>query len=161
MASSDEKAKGRMEILVVGPEPPCVRCINAFRYAADVAKQFTGEDIEVRKIFARSEEARKYGRIEGGHDIAEIEKVDHNSARIQQLMAEINQLKEKDEEKNKAQIDAKLEEIDKELIPIKKKAEETGYLVTPVLLINGQVKAQGYVPTKAQIKEWIEGALVR
>jgi len=45
------------------------------------------------------------------------------------------------------------------LTPPVKKAEEKGYLMTPVLIINGQVKATGYVPRKEKIQEWVKSEL--
>lgn len=44
-------------------------------------------------------------------------------------------------------------------MPYKDKAEEMGYLMTPVLVVNGQVKAMGFVPDKEKIREWVETEL--
>ena len=146
-----------MEIIVIGPEHPCIRCITTFKFATEVAMEFSGE-VEARKIFTNSEEAKKYGRAEGGHDIAQIEKVEHDEEGIKRLMKEIDELKA-DEEKNWSLIEARMQEIQEKLKPISKKSEEKGYLMTPVLIINGQVKASGYVPKKEKIREWVKSEL--
>lgn len=146
-----------MEILVIGPEHPCIRCLTTFKYATEIAKEFPGK-VEARKIFTTSEEAKKYGRPEGGYEISQIEKVDHDEEGIKRLMKEIDELK-KEEEKNWGLIEAKMKEIQEKLTPISKKAEEKGYLMTPVLVINGQVKASGYVPSKEKIREWVKREL--
>jgi len=143
-----------MEILIIGPEPPCVRCINTSKFAKEVAEQFSGK-VTVRKIATHSEEAKKYGKVEGGGTIAEIEKVDYDSEEFKRLMQEVGGLMS-DEEKNKSSIKGKLQEIQKKLTPITKKAKEAGYLMTPVVVVNDKVKSMGYVPDKEQIRKWVE-----
>jgi protein-disulfide isomerase len=71
------------------------------------------------------------------------------------LMRELENLKA-DEEKNEILIDAKLKELEVVLQPIKEKAKELGYLMTPVLIVNGKVKSADYVPSKEEIRAWIE-----
>jgi hypothetical protein len=156
MESTDDKQHHKVEIVVIGPEPPCVRCLNLFKFAKDAAAQFPKENIEVRKIFSHTEEAARYGRVEGGHAIAGREQVKTDGQRMQQLMGEVAELEHK---ANESAIEAKLGEIDETLAPVRKKAEEVGSLMTPVLVINGTVKSSGYVPRKEQIREWIEGEL--
>ena len=146
-----------MEIIVIGPEQPCIRCVTTFKFAKEVAGEFPGE-VEAKKITTKSEEAKKYGKAEGGHDISQIEKVDHDNKGIEGLMREIDELKS-DEEKNKSLIESKMQKIQEKLTPITKKAEEKGYLMTPVLIINGKVKASGYVPSKENIREWVKSEL--
>jgi hypothetical protein len=146
-----------MEIIVIGPEHPCIRCVTTLKFAKEIAAEFPGK-IEARKIFTTSEEAKKYGRSAGGLEISQIEKVDHDQEGIKRLNKEIDELKT-DEEKNWSLIEAKMQEIQEKLTPISKKSEEKGYLMTPVLVINGQVKASGYVPKKEKIREWVKSEL--
>jgi hypothetical protein len=154
----DENSQNhKMEIVVIGPEPPCVRCLNLFKFAKEVAAQFPKENIEVRKIFSHTEEAAQYGRVEGGHAIAEREQVKADGQRMQHLMGEVAELEHK---ANESAIEAKLGEIDETLAPVRKRAEEVGSLMTPVLVVNGKVKSSGYVPGRKQIREWIEGELL-
>ena len=44
-------------------------------------------------------------------------------------------------------------------MPIKERAKEEGYLMTPVLVVGGKIKSMDYVPEKEKIKEWIESEL--
>ena len=129
-----------MEILVIGTEPPCVRCQRTFKLAEEVAQQLA-VGIKVRKVSLHSEEAKKYGKVGTAHDIAEVAKMTF------------------DEEKIKRLVQVWSRELDSELMRYKEKAEGMGYLMTPVLLINGQVKAMGFVPDKEKIREWIESEL--
>lgn len=158
MESPGNKNNHKIEIIVIGPEPPCVRCLNLHKFATDAAAQFPNKQIEVRKIFTHEEEAGKYGKVEGGHSIAEREKVKADGNALQRLMGEVTEL-EAGANKNEGAIEAKLGEIDKALMPVRQKAEEIGSLMTPVLVMNGKVKSQGYVPRKEQIRQWIESEM--
>lgn len=143
-----------MEIVVIGTEPPCIRCHTTFKRAGEVARQFP-EDIEVKKAAIHTEEAEKYGKVEAGHGIGEAGKVKPDFEKMGKLMRELDELKA-DEEKNESLIDARLKDLEKVLAPVKEKAKELGYLMTPVLVVNGQVKSADYVPSKEEIRAWIE-----
>jgi len=148
-----------MNILVIGTDPPCIRCHTTFKRAKEVAGQFPGE-IEVRKIVIHSEEAEKYGKVESGHEIGEVGKVKPDIESMKRLLGELDELKA-DEEKYESLIDTKLKELEKAIQPIKDKAKELGYLMTPVLIVNDQVKSMDYVPAKEEIRGWIEIELRR
>ncbi|MFC1983407.1 thioredoxin family protein [Chloroflexota bacterium] len=143
-----------MEIVVIGTEPPCIRCHTTLKRAKEVAQQFPG-NIEIRKVAIHTEEAEKYGKVEAGHGIEETSEVKADSEKKGELLQELDELRA-DEEKNESLIDAKLKELEKVLAPVKETAKELGYLMTPVLVINGQVKSMDYVPSKEEIKVWIE-----
>lgn len=147
-----------MNIVVIGTDPPCIRCHTTFKRAKEVAGQFSG--IEVRKIVIHSEEAEKYGKVESGHEIEEVSKVKPDKENMKRLLGELEELKA-DEDKNESLIDAKLKELEGTIQPIKDKAKELGYLMTPVLVVNDQVKSMDYVPSKEEIRGWIEIELRR
>ena len=102
-----------MEIIVIGTEPPCIRCSTTYKRAKEVARQFS-ENIEVQKVAIHSEEAARYGKVESGHGIGEAGKVKPDIEGMKRLMGEINELV-KDEAKNESLIDAKLKELEKVL----------------------------------------------
>jgi hypothetical protein len=143
-----------MEIVVIGTEPPCIRCHTTFKRAKEVAQQFPGE-IEVKKVAIHTREAEKYGKVEAGHGISQAGNVKQDFEKMKKVLGEINALTA-DEDKNEKAIDAKLKELDTVLQPVKDKAKELGYLMTPVLAINGKVKSMDYVPSKDEIRSWIE-----
>ena len=147
-----------MNILVIGTDPPCIRCHTTFKRAKEVAGQFSG--IEVRKLVIHSEEAEKYGKVESGHEIEEVSNVKPDKEKMMRLLGELEELKA-DEDKNESLIDAKLKELEKAIQPIKDKAKELGYLMTPVMVINEQVKSMDYVPSKEEIRGWVEIELRR
>lgn len=143
-----------MEIVVIGTEPPCIRCHTTYKRAREVASQFSG-NIVVKKIAIHTEEAEKYGKVEAGHGIGEAGSIKPDVEKMGQLMRELEELKA-DEDENENLIDAKLKDLEGVLTPVKEKAKELGYLMTPVLAIDGQVKSMDYVPSKEEIKAWIE-----
>ena len=143
-----------MEIVVIGTEPPCIRCHTTFKRAREVARQFS-DDIQVRKAAIHTEEAKKYGKVEAGHGIGEAGNIKPDIGSMGKLLRELEELKA-DEDKNEGLIDDRLKDLEKVLFPIKEKARELGFLMTPVLVINGQVKSMDYVPSKEEIRAWIE-----
>ena len=147
-----------MEILVIGTDPPCIRCHTTHKRAKEVAGQFPG--IEVRKIAIHTKEAEKYGKVESGHEIEEVSNVKPDIENMKRLLGELEVLKA-DEDKNESLIDAKLKELEGTIQPIKDKAKELGYLMTPVLVVNEQVKSMDYVPSKEEIRGWVEIELRR
>ena len=143
-----------MEIVVIGVEPPCIRCHTTFKRAKEVAQQFPGK-IDVKKVAIHTKEAEKYGKVEAGHGIGEAGHVKPDIEKMGKLIRELDELKA-NEDKNESLIDARLKDLEKALAPVKEKAKELGFLMTPVLVINGRVKSMDYVPSKEEIKAWIE-----
>ena len=132
-----------MEILVIGTEPPCVRCQRTFQIAEEIVQQL-GVNIKVRKIPVHSEEAKQYGKVVTASDIVKLGNITVDTA---------------DREKIQKLVRVWSKELDNELMRFKEKAEEMGYLMTPVLLINGQMKAMGFVPDREIILEWVKSEL--
>jgi len=126
-----------MEILIIGTEPPCVRCGRVFELVREVADEMEGEGVMVRKISYESEEAKHYGKVGTAHDIAEWASVPIDIDKLTKMAGVWS------------------EELEKELMPYKDKAEALGYLMTPVLAINGRLKVIGVVPSKNEIRELI------
>lgn len=143
-----------MEIVVIGTEPPCIRCHTTFKRAKEVARQFS-VDIDVKKAAIHTEEASKYGNVEAGHGIGEAGNIKPDVESMGKLLRELDELKA-NEDKNEELIDARLKDLEKVLSPVKEKAKELGFLMTPVLVVNGQVKSMDYVPSKEEIRAWIE-----
>jgi hypothetical protein len=129
-----------MEILIIGASPPCVRCLRLFQLAKKLVQQIEA-GITVRKIPLNSSEAKKYGKVGTAHNIAELAKMTFDTEHIDALARTWSK------------------ELDDELMKYKEKAEEMDYLMTPVLIINGQVKTMGFVPEEEEIRHWIQNEL--
>jgi predicted DsbA family dithiol-disulfide isomerase len=121
-----------MEIVVIGVEPPCPRCAKVYEMAKTLGKE--RNDISVRKITWDSEEAQKYGKVTTGHHIAEEYNVEVRWEEMKDLVS--------------GEWKPKLDEL---LMPLKRKADEVGILMTPVVIIDGKVAFMGYVPPREEL----------
>lgn len=128
-----------VSIKVIGVDPPCPRCKRMYDLAIEVVSEL-GMDVKVEKIVYNSEEALKYGRVGTAHDIAEWARMDFDWSGIKNIVSE-----------------GWSKQLDDFLMPCKKKADEKGWLMTPVLLINEKVAVMGYVPEKDVIKSFLSG----
>lgn len=144
-----------LEIFIIGPEPLCIRCLTTLKRAREVAQQYP--EVTVNKLSTDAAEAQKYGRVAGGHVIAKAEKVEHNHHRIEELRGQIEG--PENEVRDGALVETAMSEIEKELTPVKEKARERGYLMTPVVIVNGKVKSAGEIPKKEEIEAWVQEAL--
>lgn len=146
-----------VEIIIVGARHPCIRCITTKKYAQEVAEQYPGK-VVVKYVTPDSDEAKRLGKVEDGYHIARKEGVQEDHEGIERINREIEELR-KDEQKNWALIQQKMQELEEKLKPVKEKAAEAQYLMTPVVAINGVVKHAGSVSSKEAILAWVQEAL--
>ena len=90
----------------------------------------------MKKLAYDVDEARKYGKVGTAHHIAEWAEMEMDWCKIREIVSE-----------------GWTQEFDDFLMPCTKKAEEKGWLMTPVLIIDDEVVFSGYVPKKEDIKE--------
>jgi len=131
-----------MEIIIIGVEPACPRCAKVYEMAKELSKE--GKDTTVKKITWDSEEAQKYGKVTTGHHIAEEFNVEVRWEEMKDLVS--------------GEWTPKLDEL---LMPLKYKADEIGILMTPVVIIDGQVTFMGYVPSEAELRRKVEEELMK
>ena len=77
---------------------------------------------------------------------------------MKRIFAEVDPL-EAEADKNAAEIDRLLKELDEVLSPVRLRAEQLGYLMTPVVVVNDRVKSAGYVPSLQEMREWVTAEL--
>jgi len=143
-----------IDVLVIGTEPPCPRCDLMSRLVAETAGSLT--NVRLRHCSFDSLEATELGRrmqrkIGTAKHVAKATgiKVDWDS--VYQSVSR----KETSGEIHYRAADKWTPELDKLLEPCQKAAETIGYLMTPILIINGQVKHHGSVPARQQIAKWL------
>ena len=124
-----------MKITVIGVVPPCPRCKHMYDLAVEAAEEL-GVEVAMEKIAYDADEAQQYGKVGTAHHIAEWAEMTMDWSKIREIIAE-----------------EWSQELDDCLMPCTRKAEEKGWLMTPVLLIDGKVAFSGYVPKKEDIKE--------
>ena len=117
-----------MEIIVIGTDPPCPRCRETLQRFKEAAKEQPG-DVSIRKIAYTSEEAQRFGKVGTAHEIAEWAGVSVDWDAVKKLAAG----------------DWK-PELDELLMPLKRKAEQGNWIMTPVVIIENTVMHRGCVP---------------
>lgn len=129
-----------MKITVIGVVPPCPRCKHMYDLAVEAAEEL-GIEVAMNKIAYDGDEVKKYGKVGTAHHIAEWTGMEMDWSKIREVISE-----------------EWSQELDNCLMPCTRKAEEKGWLMTPVLLIDDEVAFSGYVPTKEDIKEALKKA---
>jgi hypothetical protein len=129
-----------MKITVIGVVPPCPRCKYMYDLAEEAAEGL-GIAIEMKKLAYDADEAQKYGKVGTAHHIAEWAEMEMDWGKIREVISE-----------------EWSQELDDCLMPCTRKAEENGWLMTPVLLIDDRIVVSGYVPAKEAIKKAIQKA---
>jgi protein-disulfide isomerase len=129
-----------VEIIIIGVEPACPRCKRVYEMAKELSRDKRG--ISVKKITWDSEEAQKYGKVTTGRHIAQEYDVPVKWEEMKDLVS--------------GEWTPKLDEL---LMPLKRKADEMGILMTPVVIIDGKVAFMGYVPPEEEIRRRIKEEL--
>lgn len=155
-------------IIIVGTKPPCPRC----KLLTDLVykkSELMGLDAEIIHISYTSEEAsaiaKEFGLIPGtAHDVAE-------KAGMELNLVIPDMTSQKDDSINIENLDPNFEGLreqiklvkymDDRLRPFENKANEVGIMMTPTLVINGEIIHQGSVPGLAEIEEWLSKLIDR
>ena len=133
----------KMEITVIGVEPPCPRCERLHKLTQEAVNKLD-KNIELKRISFNSEGAKRYGRVGTAHDIADWAGVQMDWSRIRNIVA-----------------DGWSQELDNFLMPCKIKADEQGWLMTPVLVMDNEIVFSGFVPEPEAITSAINNKLNR
>ncbi len=143
-----------INVMVIGTEPPCPRCDLLGRLVEEAA----GADMHValRHRAFDSDEARSFGRALGfktgtAKHVASDAGIHVDWDGVYELI---------DRAKRSAGADCRpadawTPELDGALATCQAAAESVGWLMTPVLVVNCEVKDYGGVPQKTQITPWL------
>jgi hypothetical protein len=127
-----------MLITIIGVDPPCPRCRLLHEITLEAVREL-GVQADISKIACTSDEAQLFGRTGNAHDIAQWAGIEVEWDAVRRLAGQ-----------------GWSQELDNMLMPCKQKADTEGWLMTPVLLIDGRVACMGYVPTKEYITAAIQ-----
>jgi len=125
-----------MEIIIIGTEPPCPRCRETYERVKTVAKEIASQP-SIRKIVYSSEEAQHFGKVETAHEVAEWAGFEIDWEEVRKLASG---------EWTKA--------LDDFLMPLAEEAKRQGWIMTPVVVIDGIVVHFGHVPEMDKIRSW-------
>jgi len=130
-----------MNVTIIGVVPPCPRCQRMYDLALEVAQDL-GIQVEMKKLAYDMDEAQKYGRVGTAHDVAEWANIEIDWSQIRNIVTE-----------------GWSKELDDIIMPCARKAEEQGWLMTPVLILDDKVAFMGYVPSKEDVEAAMKNAL--
>jgi len=144
------------KILIIGTDPPCPRC-KLITDVITVKVKELGIDAEVKHLTYTDVEAQAFAKSLG---------LETGTASLvaKRLNVEIDNTKKRatdyESENNKEYDDYNLSnwsyELDELLRPFELKAKEVGILMTPVIVINNELKNKGSVPRLYKIEEWLK-----
>jgi hypothetical protein len=144
-------------IIIIGTQPPCPRCKLLTTVVAGKVKEYhldakvnhlSYADIEAVEI------ARSFGLEPGtAKEVANKANQNLDQEKINEIIQDTSLSKNTEfKEINDCNWSMELDEF---LKPYQQMASELGILMTPVLIINGELKHNGSVPKLAQIEEWL------
>jgi hypothetical protein len=153
------------EIWVIGTDPPCPRCDYLTRMVNDLVVNELHLPVKLKHIAYTSSEAKKFAASLGlepgtAKDVAGLVETGINWDKVHRLIDVPPNSSMKDSQCSCCQsVGAKwTPELDEALRPCQMKAVEVGIMMTPVLVIAGELKHQGSVPTREQVRMWINQA---
>ena len=145
-------------IIIIGVQPPCPRCKLLGNIIDEKVKELQ-IDAEVKHFAYTDSEAKEFAQsfgLEAGtaKDVSKRINLEIDSQRVS--MAKYDKTIHPDfdfEPYNNCHWTFELDEV---LRPFENRAKEVGIMMTPVLIINGELKHQGSVPKLNQITEWLK-----
>jgi len=146
------------QIIVIGTEPPCPRCALLTSVFKELIARFN-LDASVKHInysdTAAVEFAADMGLITGtAKDVAVSLGIKLDLRRVKNLIE--HAIQDQQCEFNEFNDCKWSRELDEFLKPFEQKAWQKGILMTPVVIINGQLKHNGSVPAMKNIRSWLK-----
>jgi len=145
-------------ILIIGTEPPCPRCGLITKVVTSKVKELN-INAEIRHLAYTDLESKAFAKSIGletgtAKDVANRLHVEINREQLSQIVQ--NKTQNPDCEFKEYNDRNWCAELDEFLRPFELKAREVGILMTPILVINGEVKHQGSVPGMQKITGWLK-----
>jgi len=144
----------KIDVLVIGTDPPCPRCdLLGVRVKEAASPHLV---IELKHCAFNSPQAEEIGRRLGckigtAKHVAKDADIPMDWGAVYGIITQRQLTLDADSRP----ADAWSPELDDALSPCQLAAESVGYLMTPILLINGQVVHHGSVPSCEMIASWI------
>ncbi len=149
------------KIVVIGTQPPCPRCKLLTEIVTQKAEQM-GLNAKISHIAYTSQEAADIasdaGLVPGtAKDVAKKAGIEINwGAEVEISQAYHDQIKDLEQNlKPYEQLFKEVAILDNTLRPFENMAKTLGIMMTPVLIINGEIKHQGSVPWVSDIEKWL------
>jgi hypothetical protein len=146
-----------IDVMVIGTEPPCPRCDLLSRFVEELAAE-SSIAVRVRHCQFDAPDSvmlgKKLGREVGtAKDVAKAGNIEMDWDAVFGLIDQ----KRHELRPGCRAADAWTPELDEMLSPCQKAADTVGYLMTPILVVDGTVKHHGSVPSREKVRDWIFG----
>jgi hypothetical protein len=146
------------EVLIIGVDPPCPRCDLTKQRVERLSKEM-GLSLTIRNLIYSDSEAREFAKSLGkelgtAKHVAEKAGIEMDWGKVRGAVKNPPS-KPEDFDKIEGPATRWSPEMDEALYPCQKKAESFGMLMTPILIIQGEVKHQGSVPSLEQLRSWL------
>lgn len=150
------------QIVIIGTIPPCPRCKLLTEIVTEKVKSL-GLDAEVRHISYTSDEAAEVAQKAGltpgtAKDVARLLGEEINIEDMPKMadVSELDFLENMEPELKKYEnLFREVNILDNWLRPYENKAQNVGILMTPVLVISGEIKYKGSVPGLALVNKFL------
>ncbi len=150
------------EVWVIGTDPPCPRCALVTLRVESVLKEI-GMDMQVRHLSFDDPAAKAFAasfeqEVGTAKDVAAASGINMDINSISEIIARQWMSAAKRLEYTMEDVppaDRWSPELDIALHPFEEEAGKVNFMMTPVLIIDKEVKHQGSVPTIEKIKELI------
>ena len=144
-----------IDVLVIGTEPPCPRCDLLSRLIEETAAG-SSVPVRVRHCAWDAPDALALGerlgrKVGTAKDVAKAGQITMDWDAVFALISR----KKEEAGLGCRAAEAWTEELDEMLRPCQGAANSVGYLMTPILVVDGTVKHHGSVPSPAQVRAWI------
>lgn len=147
------------EVWIIGVDPPCPRC-DLTRQRVERISGEMGGSFHVKNLIYSDSEAQEFAESIG----KETGTAKHVAAKAgidmdwDHVYAVVKDPPSQPEDIDEIDGIARLwsPEMDKALLPCQEKAESVGILMTPILLVDGEVRHHGSVPSLKELRKWLE-----
>jgi thiol-disulfide isomerase/thioredoxin len=146
------------EVWIIGVDPPCPRCDLARQRVERLAKEL-GTSINVQNLIYSDPEVREFAASIGKETGTAKDVVQKAGVEIDWNHVSAVYKNPPSQPEDIDIIDGPAKhwspEFDEALRPCQGKAESVGLLMTPIVVVQGEVKHQGSVPSIKQLRTWL------
>lgn len=146
------------EIWIIGVDPPCPRCDLARQRVERLAKDMETQ-VNVKELVYTDPEAREFAASMGKETGTAKDVIQRAGVEIDWNHVSTVYKNPPSQPEDIDIIDGQARhwspEFDEALRPCQEKAESVGLLMTPIVIVDGEVKHHGSVPSIRQLSSWM------
>ena len=146
------------EVWIIGVDPPCPRCDLTRQRVERLAKDI-GTSVNVKNLIYSDPEARKFASTIGKKTGTAKDVVKKAGVEIDWNQVSVVYKNPPSQPEDIDIIDGPAKhwspEFDEALRPCQEKADSVGILMTPIVVVENEVKHHGSVPSIEQLRSWL------